>query len=80
MSTGKSNYGINDRRKPVATRSTGHLTIAKSIRCSSNPHHAAMTSFTRRDAPHDYLRIYYFEDGSFLAFEVSYLPVEDGGR
>lgn len=57
---------------------TPRLTIAQSIRRSSDPHHAAITSFTRREIPHNGLRIYYFEDGSFLTFEVSYTAVEDG--
>lgn len=70
-----------DRRKSKPT-ATGHqLTIAQSIRRSSDPHRAAITSFSRRDCPHGQNKhIYYFEDGSFLTFEVSYAAVEDGGR
>lgn len=70
-----------DRRhqsKPVVAP---QLTIAQSIRRSSDPHKAAVESNSRLDAPHDSnIRTYYFEDGSFLAFEVSYMAVEDGGR
>ena len=58
-----------------------HLTIAQSIRRSSDPYRAAVTSFSRRDVPHGSKHhVYYFEDGSFLTFEVSYMPVEDGCR
>lgn len=59
---------------------TQRLTIAQSIRRSSDPHRAAIASFKRREVPHDGLRIYYFEDDSFLTFEVSYTGVEDGCR
>lgn len=57
------------------------LTIAQSIRRSSDPYAAAVASFSRRDCPHNSRHhTYYFEDGSFLTFEVSYMPVEDGCR
>jgi len=70
-----------DRRQQSKELVAPQLTIAQSIRRSSNPHHAALTSFTRRDCPHGQNKhIYYFEDGSFLTFEVSYMAVEDGGR
>lgn len=58
-----------------------HLNIAQCIRRSSDPYHAAVTSFTRREVPHGSKHhVYYFEDGSFLTFEVSYMAVEDGSR
>lgn len=70
-----------DRRQPASALVSPQLTIAQSIRRSSNPHHAAVTSFIRRECPHGHnIHTYYFEDGSFLAFEVSYMAVEDGGR
>lgn len=70
-----------DRRQESSQLADGHLTIAQSIRRSSNPHHAAITSFNRRDCPHGQNKhVYYFEDGSFLTFEVSYMAVEDGCR
>jgi len=69
------------RQNTCSVNDPTHLTIAQSIRRSSDPHRAAVTSFTRRDCPHNSTRhVYYFEDGSFLTFEVSYVPVEDGGR
>ena len=61
-----------------------NLTIAQSIRRSSDPYRASITSFSRRevirseDGQND-KKIFYFEDTSFLTFEVSYLAVEDGG-
>lgn len=59
-------------------QNTPRLTIAQSIRRSSDPYHAASVSNSRLDAPHDSkFRTYYFEDESFLTFEVSYTPVED---
>lgn len=70
-----------DRRQVSNELQDGHLTIAQSIRRSSDPHRAAITSFTRRECPHGQNKhTYFFEDGSFLAFEVSYMAVEDGGR
>ena len=69
-----------DRRQNTASPSP-HLSIAQSIRRSSDPHQAAVTSFSRRDCPHNSRHhTYYFEDGSFLTFEVSYMAVEDGSR
>jgi hypothetical protein len=59
------------------------LTIAQSIRRSSNPYRAAINSFSRRevirseDSGSD-KKIFYFEDDSFLSFEVTYTAVEDG--
>lgn len=60
------------------------LTIAQSIRRSSDPYRAAITSFTSRDIIRSEdgqkdKKIFHFEDASFLTFEVSYLAVEDGG-
>lgn len=78
--------GSRDRRQSASEKSDPkHLTIAQSIRRSSDPYRAVMASFSRRteirrgdDACEK--QIFYFEDGSFLTFEVSYLAVEDGGR
>ena len=70
-----------ERRQSKSTAIPPQLTIAQSIRRSSDPHHAAITSFTRRDCPHGQNKqTFYFEDGSFLTFEVSYTAIEDGGR
>ena len=71
-----------DRRKNTCSvNDPTHLTIAQSIRRSSDPYRAAVTSFSRRDVPHGSKHhTYYFEDGSFLTFEVSYVAVEDGCR
>ena len=71
---------VTDRRQNTASPSS-HLSIAQSIRRSSDPHQAAVASFSRRDVPHNSRHhTYYFEDGSFLTFEVSYMAVEDGSR
>lgn len=68
-----------ERRKPVGNPQ--YPTIAQCIRRSSDPYRAAVTSFSRRDVPHGgNKKIFYFEDGSFLTFEVSYTAIEDGGR
>ena len=71
-----------DRRKNTCSvNDPTHLTIAQSIRRSSDPYRAAVTSFSRRDVPHgSKYHTYYFEDGSFLTFEVLYTVVEDGCR
>ena len=60
------------------------LTIAQSIRRSTDPYRASITSFSRReilrsDDGQSDKKVFHFEDGSFLTFEVSYTPVEDGG-
>jgi hypothetical protein len=70
----------NDRRKNSSSAvEPGQLTIAQSICRSSDPYRAAVASFARRDVPHGQSKhIYYFEDRSFLIFEVSYTAVEDG--
>lgn len=86
-------YNINDAKfsvdgveiQPVVIpdrrQTTPRLTIAQSIRRSSDPYHAAIAAFSRRDIPHGSKHhTYYFEDESFLTFEVSYMPVEDGCR
>ena len=63
----------------------GRLTIAQSIRRSSNPYRAAVTSFSRReiirsdDGGND-KKIFHFEDGSFLTFDVTYTAIEDGSE
>lgn len=73
--------GTRDRRQTSTKVKAPNLTIAQSIRRSSDPHRAAITSFTRRDVPHGQNKqVFYFEDGSFLTFEISYMAVEDGGR
>lgn len=59
------------------------LTIAQSIRRSADPYRASITSFIRReilrsDDGQSDKKIFHFEDGSFLSFEVSYIAVEDG--
>jgi hypothetical protein len=73
-----NNYHVNHWSD---TMTTPRLTIAQSIRRSSDPHQAAIASFSRRECPHNAnYHTYYFEDGSYLTFEVSYLPVEDGSR
>ena len=56
------------------------LTIAQSIRRSSDPYKAAVASFSRREVIHSTTgqadrKIFYFEDDSFLTFEVTYTPV-----
>lgn len=58
-------------------------TIAQSIRRSSDPYRASITSFIRRevirsDDGQSDKKIFHFEDGSFLTFMVSYAAVEDG--
>jgi hypothetical protein len=70
----------NDRRKNTASAAEpGQLTIAQSIRRSSDPHHAAVTSFSRQEVMRGHGKhVYYFEDRSFLIFEVAYTAVEDG--
>lgn len=82
MSNAKFSDGTRERRQAVSAKSDPkHLNIAQSIRRSSDPYRAAVASFTRRDCPHGQNKhIYYFEDGSFLTFEVSYTAIEDGGR
>lgn len=67
-----------ERRQNTAS---GPMTIAQSIRRSSDPHHAAVTSFSRQEVLRGQGRhVYYFEDGSFLMFEVTYTAIDDGRR
>lgn len=73
------------KRLMVQPRTVQPRTIAQSIRISSDPYRASITSFSRRevirsDDGHADKKIFHFEDGSFLTFEVSYTAVEDGGR
>ena len=63
--------------------STQRLTIAQSIRRSSDPYRASITSFSRREVIRSNdgradKKVFHFEDDSFLTFEVSYTAVEDG--
>jgi hypothetical protein len=71
-----------DRRQNTSSvNEPTHLTIAQSIRRSSNPHHAAITSFSRQEILRcQNKHVYYFEDGSFLTFHVTYSAIDDGGR
>lgn len=61
----------------------GALTIAQQIRKTPNQYLKAVACQVRRqlvDSP-DHLtdkKIFYFEDGSYLTFGVSYMAVEDG--
>lgn len=58
---------------------TPRLTIAQSIRRSSDPHRAAVTAFSRQEILRGQgMHVYHFEDESYLAFKVSYTPVSDG--
>jgi len=60
---------------------TDRLTIAQSIRRSTDPHRAAITSFSRQEILRGQNKhTYYFEDGSFLTFEVTFTAVEDGAE
>lgn len=52
------------------------LNIAQSIRRSSDPYRASVAAFTRRDVS-DTRKTFYFEDGSRLAFQITYTAVED---
>lgn len=62
-----------ERRKASA-----NMTIAQCIRRSSDPYRASIESFTSRDASSDKRKVLYFEDGSFLCFEITYTAVDDG--
>lgn len=56
-----------------------HLTIAQSIRRSTDPHRAAITAFSRQEILRGQnIHVYHFEDESFLSFAVTYAPVDDG--
>lgn len=55
------------------------LTIAQSIRRSTDPHRAAITAFSRQEILRGQnIHVYHFEDESFLSFAVTYSAVEDG--
>lgn len=59
------------------------LTEAQSVRRSSNPYLAAVASHVYRtgvdsEGHLNDKKIFYFEDGSFVTFEVAYAAVEDG--
>ena len=61
------------------------MTIAQDIRKSTNPYQSAIGQFVYRDVIHTIdgeadQKIFYFEDESYLVFEVIYMPVEDGTR
>jgi hypothetical protein len=61
--------------QPIAPR----LTIAQSIRRSTDPHRAAITAFSRQEILRGQnIHVYHFEDESFLSFAVTYAAVEDG--
>lgn len=59
------------------------LTIAQSVRRSSDPYRASITGFIRRevirseDGCQD-KKVFHFEDGSFVTFQVTYVAVDDG--
>jgi hypothetical protein len=57
---------------------SANLSIAQCIRRSSDPYRASIAAFTSRDASSDKRKIFYFEDGSFLSFEITYTAVDDG--
>lgn len=81
MNTEKFVEGTRDRRQAKSSAIKPYLTIAQSIRRSSDPHHAAITSFSRQEILRgEGKHAYYFEDGSYLIFKVSYAAVEDGCR
>lgn len=60
-----------------------HRTEAEKIRASENPYRQAVAKCAYRqpldsgDHLHD-RKIFHFEDGSSLTFEVTYIAVEDG--
>ncbi len=56
---------------------SANLTIAQCIRRSSDPYNASVAAFTRREVT-DKRKVFYFEDGSFLCFEITYTAVDDG--
>ena len=75
--------GLNDAKLPAKKRAVKPRTIAQSIRRSSDPYRASITSFSRREVIRSEdgrcdKKIFFFEDGSFLAFEVTYSAIEDG--
>jgi hypothetical protein len=78
----RCNTAIGEYLNPTASLPE-RRTIAQSIRRSSDPYRASITSFIRRevirseDGQSD-KKIFHFEDGSFLTFMVSYAAIEDG--
>lgn len=59
------------------------VTKAQTIRQSANPYLGAVAQNVYREVKgsEDHLadkKVFYFDDGSFLTFEVAYLAVEDG--
>lgn len=59
------------------------LTEAQQIRASANPYKQSVARCAYRNLidSDDHLsdkKVFHFEDGSFLTFEVSYAAVEDG--
>lgn len=56
-----------------------HLSIAQCVRRSTDPYRAAVASFTRRQVS-EKQKTFYFEDGSFLTFEITYTAVGDGNE
>lgn len=56
---------------------SANLTIAQCIRRSRDPYRASVASFNRRQITEKH-KTFYFEDGSYLAFEISYAAVDDG--
>jgi hypothetical protein len=76
-----NNQPIVERRKNTKSATGSQLTIAQSIRRSSNPHHAAVTSFSGQEVMRGHGKhVYYFEDRSFLIFKVVYTAIEDGNE
>ena len=77
-----NNQPVVERRKNTKSAvAPSQLTIAQSIRRSSNPHHAAVTSFSRQEVMRGHGKhVYFFEDRSFLIFEVTYTAIEDGSE
>jgi len=56
-----------------------NLTIAESIKRSSDPHHAAVVAFSRQEyTPNSGSKTYFFEDGSYLVFAITYTAAETG--
>lgn len=68
------NAAVERREDPVQ-----NLTIAQCIRRSSDPYRASVASFTRREVNDKHKR-FYFEDRSFLVFEVSYTAIDEGSE
>ncbi len=71
--------------KAMPKQAAAPQTEKQRILATSNPYLAAVarcvyrTKADSEDHLHD-KKIFHFEDGSLLTFEVSYTAVEDGGR